>query len=104
MYHLHPGGESYGAGGDLVVQGAHDITSGDDEGDVGSSAGVGKVQVLRKETSACLNRVHPCFFGDADDLINVQESRARLFADTIQIRLVGLEAAHRKAVFLEKMP
>jgi hypothetical protein len=71
-HHRHAGRHRHGTGGHLVAQGAHDIAFGANEGNASGGTGVGKVGVLAQKAVAGVNRVDLGFFGNADDVVNVQ--------------------------------
>jgi hypothetical protein len=74
-HHRHPGRHGHGAGGHLVAQGAHHVAFGANEGNACGSAGIGKVGVFAQETVAGVNGVDLGFFGNADDVVNVEVGR-----------------------------
>ncbi len=92
--------EGQGARGRLVAHHFEQFRPRTDKGDAGLLAGAGELGILREESVARMNHVHPALAGEADDALDIEVGADGTLAPAHHVGFVGLEPVDGKPVFL----
>ena len=91
-HHRHIGSHCRIARRHLIPQRAHDLGRRADEDDPVAGASLGKIGIFGQKTITGMNRIDLCFSGDANDVLDIEVGRDRLFAFADQITFVRFES------------